>query len=268
MDVLRRRLFSGSTITLLLLCAVALVHLFDDPSSRIANEYRKISKRLLPASVIIMTESPHDHFHHGGGTIISPDGYILTANHVVLTTNTYTHLFPDTDLIYDIQIVARFPSKDIAILKLEDPPLDLQWTRIGDSEKLGRMDPVITIGHPRQCWWTVTSGRINNMYEMHTRNVLQIDAVAAPGSSGGGIFNLRGELVGVFQAKIVFGPPFPPDGQLNIGIESADLLNVINVHDVIQKHRDDGTVTIGLEAVPVEITNMTPGTYQPMPDLN
>ncbi len=268
MDVLRTRFFSGRTITLLLIFAVAAVHLLDDPTNRIANQYKQVSKRLLPVSVIVMTEGPPSHFHHGAGTVISPDGYILTANHVVISTHTYTYRYNDLDTIWAVKIVARFPSKDIAILKLEDPPDELRWARIGDSRKLARMDPVITVGHPRQCWWTVSTGRINNLYEMNERNVLQIDVVAAPGSSGGGIFNMRGELVGVFQAKIVFGPPFPPDGQLNVGIESADLLDVIDIFNVIQRHRNHGTITIGIGALPVETTNKTPGTYLPMPDLN
>ncbi len=92
--------------------------------------------------------------------------------------------------------------------------------------------------------------------------------MASPGSSGGGIFNLSGDLVGVFQAKIIYGPPFPPDGDLNIGIESEELLSVIKIYDVISNHRVHGTVTIGLEIVPMQSDKDIPGTYVPMPDFN
>ena len=261
----QNKLFSRNNIVLLLILAVAAMHLFDKPIDT-TETYKRASRKAIETVVILRTEVIPGRFAHGGGVIISSDGYILSADHVVISSNTKISIYPDLEQTYSAQIVARFPKEDIAIIKLEDPPVDLRWAQIADSTDLKVMDPVVTIGHPRQCWWSVTDGRLNNRFE-RGGNMLQIDAIASYGSSGGGIFNLMGDLVGIFQAKIVYGPPYPPDGQLNIGIESADLLYVLDVYDIIRNHRLDGRIILRSDTS--QISNMnTPETYLPMPDLN
>ncbi len=139
----------------------------------------------------------------GSGFIISPEGYILTNNHVVGDADTIRVRLPD-DREFKAEIVGTDPQSDVALIKIEDAD-NLPVLPLGDSSKLEVAEWVIAIGNPFGLSQTVTLGVVSatgrsgigiNDYE----NFIQTDAAINPGNSGGPLINSRGEAVGINTA--------------------------------------------------------------------
>ncbi|HET7322364.1 MAG TPA: Do family serine endopeptidase [Longimicrobiaceae bacterium] len=145
----------------------------------------------------------------GSGFIISPDGYILTNNHVVDGATKVTVRLTDKRE-FDATVVGRDPNTDVAVIKIDGK--DLPTVRLGDSDALEVGDWVLALGYPMQLGETVTAGivsakgksiGINQQNEEATaplEHFIQTDAAINPGNSGGPLINLRGEVVGINSA--------------------------------------------------------------------
>ena len=141
----------------------------------------------------------------GSGFIISEDGYILTNYHVIENSNSITVTTYD-DVTYDAKVIGYDSSNDIAVLKVEAqnlPPVIL-----GDSDNLNVGDPVVAIGNPLgELTFSLTAGMVSAKDRQvtfsggTTMNLIQTDAAINSGNSGGALFNLYGEVVGVTNAK-------------------------------------------------------------------
>ncbi len=142
----------------------------------------------------------------GSGVIISPEGYILTCNHVVDGASSVQVTLRDNDT-YDAVLVGSDEASDLAVLKItaEKP---LTYVEQGHSAHLIAGEQVVAIGNPLgTLGGTVTVGYISAT----ERNVvtsdgvemtlIQTDAAINSGNSGGGLFNLMGELIGIVNAK-------------------------------------------------------------------
>jgi serine protease Do len=138
----------------------------------------------------------------GSGFIIDPSGYIVTNNHVIDGADEITVILYD-DTRYPATIVGRDDKTDIALLKIEsDKPLPA--TRWGDSNKARIGDWVLAIGGPFGLGGTVTAGIVSSLKRNINAgpydNFIQTDASINRGNSGGPMFNVGGEVIGVNTA--------------------------------------------------------------------
>ncbi|NPB09252.1 MAG: DegQ family serine endoprotease, partial [Thermodesulfobacteria bacterium] len=138
----------------------------------------------------------------GSGFIISPDGYILTNNHVVANANKVTVKLAD-GREFKAKIVGTDPASDVAVLKIEAK--DLPVLPLGDSDKIEVGEWVIAIGNPFGLTQTVTVGVISAKGRSGVgitdyEDFIQTDAAINPGNSGGPLVNLRGEAIGMNTA--------------------------------------------------------------------
>ena len=141
----------------------------------------------------------------GSGVIISPDGYIVTNNHVINgATNIEVTL--NDKRTYEAVIIGTDPSTDLALIKVDAN--DLQPITFGNSDDLLIGEWVLAVGNPFNLTSTVTAGIVsakarninilNN--DMKIESFIQTDAAVNPGNSGGALVNTRGELVGINTA--------------------------------------------------------------------
>ncbi|GAB4357984.1 MAG: Do family serine endopeptidase AlgW [Gammaproteobacteria bacterium] len=138
----------------------------------------------------------------GSGVIISPQGYILTNNHVVQNADDIVVLLHDGRSSV-ATVAGSDPETDLAVLKISLG--ELPAIAVGDSEKLRVGDLVLAIGNPFGVGQTVTMGIVSatgrNQLGINTfENFIQTDAAINPGNSGGALVNLSGHLVGINTA--------------------------------------------------------------------
>lgn len=140
----------------------------------------------------------------GSGVIISSDGYIVTNSHVIEGSQRAIVTLKNGES-YKAKLVGRDGDTDLAILKISAK--GLTPAVYGDSNKLSVGDIAVVIGNPLgELGGTVTAGIISALDRSITisgkaMTLLQTDASVNPGNSGGGIFNQRGELIGIVVAK-------------------------------------------------------------------
>ena len=141
----------------------------------------------------------------GSGFIYSSDGYILTNFHVIESASSIkATLYDGTS--YDAKLVGYDESNDIAVLKIDAE--NLTPVTIGDSDNLNVGDSVIAIGNPLgELTFSLTSGAVSaldrevTMSNNVTMNLIQTDCAINSGNSGGALFNLYGEVIGITNAK-------------------------------------------------------------------
>ncbi len=140
----------------------------------------------------------------GSGVIVSPDGYILTANHVVEGADEIKVSFGENKMEYAAQIIGTDPPTDVAVLKIDAK--ELPALTLADSDQLEIGDIVLAIGNPYGLSQTVTMGIVSalgrngiagfNQYQ----DFIQTDAAINPGNSGGALVDAQGRLVGINTA--------------------------------------------------------------------
>ena len=178
----------------------------------------QVSEMVSPSVVVITTEqvvySQWSWYGQnqvesgaGSGVIISSDGYILTCAHVVSGASQITVTIGDTD--YTATVVGEDDTSDVAVLKID--ATGLTPATVGDSDSLSVGDSVLAVGNPLgELGGTVTSGivsalnrsvTIQGTSSTNTMSLIQMDASVSPGNSGGGLFNMNGELIGLVNAK-------------------------------------------------------------------
>ena len=184
---------------------------------------------------------PHT-FHErglGSGVIVSPDGYILTANHVVEGADKVKVSLASGEKEFDAKVVGTDPATDTAVLKVEGH--DFPAITLADSDKLEVGDLVLAVGNPFAVGQTVTMGIVSglarggfgiNNYE----NFIQTDAAINPGNSGGALVDAEGRLVGINTAI------FSRSGG-NQGVGFAVPINM--AHYVMERLIREGKVTRG-----------------------
>ena len=146
----------------------------------------------------------------GSGVILTEDGYIVTNAHVILDSNQQN--VADTVTVrltdgteYTAEVKAYDTDEDIAILKIDAE--GLSPVQCGDSDTLVVGEELLIVGNPLgELGGTVTNGIVSaTEREIQvggvTMNLIQTNAAVNPGNSGGGMFNMRGELVGIVNAK-------------------------------------------------------------------
>jgi len=141
----------------------------------------------------------------GSGFIISPDGYIITNHHVIENSSSITVSFYD-GTSKEAKLVGYDASNDLAVLKVDAE--DLRPVVLGDSGNLNVGDTVLAIGNPLgELTFSLTVGALSALDREITTssgvtmNLMQTDCAINSGNSGGALFNLYGEVIGITNAK-------------------------------------------------------------------
>lgn len=207
----------------------------------------------------------------GSGIIISTDGYIITNAHVVDNMDSYTVSVTTTDPTdgtgvaekYDAVLLGSDTDTDLAVLKIEAE--NLQPAVLGDSDELHVGDDVVAIGNPMGLEKSVSKGIISGLNRQISSNErslssIQTDTAINSGNSGGALFNMYGEVVGVVNEKLV-----------NNYAESLGFAITINeakdvIDDLVSKGYVTGRPILGITCLQVneyvaQIRGMTPGLY-------
>ncbi len=182
----------------------------------------------------------------GSGFIVSPDGYIVTNNHVIENASQIKVIL-STGEEYDAEVVGRDSKTDLGLIKI-NARTNLPVVPLGDSDKLKIGNWVIAIGNPFGLSHTVTVGIVSAKGRIIGAgpydDFIQTDASINPGNSGGPLFNTRGEVIGINTAIIASGQ----------GIGFAIPINMAKV--ILPQLRETGKVTRGW--LGVQIQRITP----------
>ena len=185
----------------------------------------------------------------GSGVLVSPDGYILTNNHVVEKADEIkVKLYDQQD--YKGKIIGTDPKTDLAVIKISAKNLPaIKW---GDSDNLEVGEFVLAFGNPYSLGHTVTMGIVSAMGRANVgiadyEDFIQTDAAINPGNSGGPLVNIKGELVGINTA--IFSKT---GGYQGIGFAVPSNM----VKSVMDQLITEGKVTRGWLGVTIQ--NLTP----------
>lgn len=196
-------------------------------------------------------DQPREQKEHslGSGVVVSPDGYILTNNHVVDGATDIEVVLKDKRQL-KAKVVGTDPRTDIAVLKI--PATGLASVTIGDSSKMRVGDIVLAVGDPFGIGETVTMGIVSALGRRSLdiegaggyEDFIQTDASINPGNSGGALVNTHGQLIGINTAIISNG------GGGNQGIGFAVPINM--ARHVMEQLVSNGKVTRGYLGVSIQ----------------
>ena len=201
------RLLVGSMVIVLVGCWSSV------STAENAKSLREVFKQVDPSVVVVETNShkvvtgPKMQLATlpglGSGVLISADGKVMTAAHVVQTADEITVQFKNGEMS-KATVLASDPAADVALLQLAQVPAGVAVARFADSDEAEVGDEVFVVGAPLGMSHTLTVGHIsarrkpNTMFgDMSRSEFFQTDAAINQGNSGGPMFNLDGQVVGV-----------------------------------------------------------------------
>jgi len=174
----------------------------------------------------------------GSGFFITPDGELLTNNHVIEDADKIQIQLND-QTTYDVEVVGRDPATDVAILRVIDPDRKFPVLPLGDSTALRVGEWVMAVGNPLNMDHTVTVGvvsakeRVLGVADNAFENFIQTDAAINFGNSGGPLVNIRGEAIGINTA-------------ISAGGQNLGFAVPINIAQrILPQLRDNGKVVRG-----------------------
>jgi len=144
----------------------------------------------------------------GSGVLVSADGKVVTAAHVVQTADSVDVEFIG-GMVVKARIVASDAAADVALLQLEGVPLSIVPARFGDSDKTEVGDQIFIVGAPRGISHTLTVGHVSARRQpkstyagLVSAELFQTDAAINRGNSGGPMFNMNGEVIGIVSHMV------------------------------------------------------------------
>ncbi len=150
----------------------------------------------------------------GSGFIVSPDGYVVTSNHVVSEKEADYSVIYEPNKTYPAKVISRDPINDVAILKISVK--NFPYLELGDSDKIELGESVIAIGNALgEFHDTVSTGVVSGLsryinafsgiskHAERLRGLIQTDAAVNPGNSGGPLVNFQGEVIGINTATVM-----------------------------------------------------------------
>ena len=198
----------GLLMTLLAIAAV--------PMTSSAQQLREAFRKVSPSVVIVNTKRvdvPTGSEQTltvidglGSGVLISNDGKILTAAHVVQTADVACVEFPDGQVII-AHVVGSDVRSDVALLQLERMPKDVAPASLGDSDKVEVGDQIFVVGAPYGISQTLSAGHLSGRHRLNNSDqsptsveFLQTDAAVNGGNSGGPMFDIDGNVIGIVSS--------------------------------------------------------------------
>jgi len=222
-----------------------------------AASYAKIFKKVDPAVVVIYSQEKvvvkgAAGFNQktaqslGSGMVITKEGLIMTAAHVVQVSDKIVVEFVDGEK-YPAHVVSSSTLADVALIKLDQLPTQLRVAKLGDSDKIEIGDEVFVIGTPYGIEHTLTVGYLSGRRmvgmlgpQLGEVEFLQTDAAINKGNSGGPLFNKKGEVMGIVSH-------IKSDSGGSEGLGFATSINVAR-----RLLLEEKAVWTGLELVPID----------------
>jgi hypothetical protein len=181
---------SRASINRLAYCALALAL----AAHSAAASFERIVEESSPAIVVIESGTAN-----GSGVLLSSEGLIVTNLHVLEGAIDLSVRTSSGERFDDVSVVDFDETRDLALIKIKG--FDLPAARIGNSNSVRRGQQVFAVGAPLGYEQTVSSGIVSAVRMMEAGfKAIQTDAAISPGSSGGGLFNSEGELIGILTA--------------------------------------------------------------------
>ncbi|NNE58355.1 MAG: Do family serine endopeptidase [Hellea sp.] len=184
----------------------------------------------------------------GSGFVIDPDGFIVTNNHVIEDADVIEVIFPNGD-VYDAELLGRDPATDLALLKIDDED-PFPSVNFGDSDTIEVGEWVMAIGNPFGYGGSVSAGIVsarNRSLEMGAYDdFIQTDVAINQGNSGGPLFNMDGEVIGVNTAIIS-----PTGGSVGISFSiPSDLAGSVVAQ--LKEYGETRRATIGIRVQEID----------------
>ncbi len=194
---------AAATLSCLLLlplgCAGRAATVPAAPAAPLTLTPAEIAARGLPSVVTMRTSHSL-----GTGFVVRADGWIATNLHVIVGGPQLKVTLRDGRELEVVEVLAASPDHDLALVRVEAQ--GLPTLALGDSDAMRPGDPVVAIGNPLGLEDTVSNGLVSARRKVSADfEVLQVSAPIAPGSSGGPLFNDRGQVVGISQAVMQGG---------------------------------------------------------------
>jgi S1-C subfamily serine protease len=200
------------TLTKILFCVamtVAVTPCLAAEGPTIAELFQKVDGAVIEITTVqqvVADQGPARRVSSGGlgsGFLISPEGLIVTAAHVVQVADDVSVRFVTGDVV-NAKIVASDPSADVALIKAEAVPQGIEPVVLGDSDSAMVGDQVFVIGAPYGISHSLTAGHVSARRTpsqlfggFEQVEILQTDAAINQGNSGGPMFNMKGEAIGI-----------------------------------------------------------------------
>ncbi|MGJ3265373.1 MAG: DegQ family serine endoprotease [Salinarimonas sp.] len=186
----------------------------------------------------------------GSGFVIDASGIIVTNNHVIGDADEIEVVFPD-GTTFDAEVVGTDAAIDLAVLKIESD-VELPFVPFGDSEEMRIGDWVVAIGNPFGLGGSVSAGivsaRARDIASGPYDNYIQTDAAINRGNSGGPLFNMRGEVVGINTAILS-----PTGGSVGIGF-SIPTSTALPVIEQLQRYGETRRGWLGVRIQSIDET--------------
>lgn len=204
--------------------------------------YREVAAKCIKSVVVIQVTTATGS-GAGSGVIYDPDGYIVTNYHVANETCKKITVILYDGSSYEGQYIYGDELADLAVIKINKTGCD--YAMFGDSSRMTFGDSVLAIGNPLGYGLSVTSGIISRPSESvtignATMTLLRTDAAVNSGNSGGGLFNLNGELIGIVNAKIA------ANSVDNVGYAIPSLTVVKSINDLKEHGYITGRARLGV----------------------
>lgn len=184
----------------------------------------EIFKDMSPAVVSITVQS--DGYGKGGGTgfIIDKTGIVVTNHHVIDGAKKVWVKLLDGKWASEVEILTSDSSQDLAVLRITTDQ-GLHLVGLGDSDGVQVGERAISIGNPLGLEHTLTDGLVSARRTIEGRKMIQMSTPISPGNSGGPLFNLRGEVIGVSTATLSGG--FSGAQNLNLAVPINQLKSML-----------------------------------------
>lgn len=198
---------------------------------------RLFAARCRSVVLVIAIEKKGSEFVEGGsgtGSIVSMDGHILTAAHVmgnneVAAIGVFPSCKPGTKPeSFVARVVRRDPVKDLALLQFTDLPSDIAIMPLGQLDEVRTGSNVVMIGHPRKLYMSLSQGSVSAIrpdfeWDKSRATVVQTDGALNPGNSGGPMMSAEGNLIGV--NSFIYGDA---SAGLNFAVSVADVRDFLS----------------------------------------
>jgi len=205
-----------------------------------------IAKAANGAIVTIITAANDKPLAQGTGFLVSADGVIVTNYHVIETGNVAVVKFPDDTAFPVDGVLAADKVRDLAVIKIHGKTF--RTLALGDSDDIQVGEEVVAIGNPLSLESTVSNGIISGVRTSKEQGgkFLQTTAPISPGSSGGPLFNMRGEVVGINTLYLEGGENLNfaipvNDAKLLLSHQAAKLQNLPNEHGLAPRNEPPST---------------------------
>ncbi len=172
---------------------------------------------------VVMSDKDGNPIAQGSGFLISKDGHVVTNYHVIKTGTSALVKLPNGSFFAVSGVLASDKQRDVAIIKANGT--DFRTLSLGDSSRLQVGEEVVAIGNPLSLESTVSNGIVSAIRTVEDEGdkFLQITAPISPGSSGGPLFDMAGEVVGITTSHLVGGQ------NLNFAIPINDVKPMLGV---------------------------------------